>query len=212
MSKKKKRSSYKIVGEAQLALRELRIQKGWSLAQAAEPLGIKSKGMGHIENGSVGLTDERVREILEKWELTYFDFVSAKKLVKDGIRNRSHRAIVRTVLSNKDRRSYQKIITKEVRVLKILRQMKKLSQAKASSLCGYSRPTIGHIEQGRIEIDRERIEHIVRAYGFDVREFDQMMSEEVLRDELLTKCVQRIESLSPEKLRLINSLLEAKMI
>lgn len=123
-----------------------------------------------------------------------------------------HRAIVRTVLSNKDRRSYQKIITKEVRVLKILRQMKKLSQAKASSLCGYSRPTIGHIEQGRIEIDRERIEHIVRAYGFDVREFDQMMSEEVLRDELLTKCVQRIESLSPEKLRLINSLLEAKMI
>lgn len=212
MTKKKKRSSYKIVGEAQLALRELRIAKGWSLAQAAGPLGIKSKGLGHIENGRVGLTDERVREILEKWSLTYFDFIRAKKMVKDGIRNKPRRVMVRTVLTNKDRRSYQKIITKEVRVLKVLRQMKKLSQAKASSLCGYSRPTIGHIEQGRIELDRERIEHIVRAYRFEMREFDQMMGEDVFRDELLTKCVQRIESLSPEKLRLINSLLEAKMI
>jgi transcriptional regulator with XRE-family HTH domain len=212
MSKKKKRSSFKIVGETQLARRELRLEKDWSLAQAAEPLGIKSKALGHIENGRVGLTDQRVREIVEKWGLTYFDFARAKKTVKDGIRNKPRRIIVRTMLTNKDRRSYQKIITKEVRVLKVLRQMKKLSQARASSLCGYSRPTIGHIEQGRIELDREQIEHIVRAYGYEVREFDQMMSEEVLRDELLIRCIQRIESLSPEKLRLINSLLETKMI
>ena len=73
-------------------------------------------------------------------------------------------------------------------------------------------PRWGHIEQGRIELDRKRIEHIVRAYVYEVREFDHMMKEEVLRDELLTKCVQRIESLSSEKLRLINSLFEAKMI
>ena len=166
MRKNKKRSSLKIVGETQLALRELRLEKGWSLAQAAEPLGIKSKAMGHIENGRVGLTEARLRQILDLWGLNYFDFVRARKMVKDGIRNKPRRVFVRTVLTNKDRRSYQKIITKEVRVLKVLRQMKKLSQARASSVCGYSRPTIGHIEQGRIELDRERIEHIVRAYGF----------------------------------------------
>lgn len=59
-TKKKRRSYYKIITEAQLALRELRLEKEWSLAEAALPLGIKSKALGHIENGRVGLTDERV--------------------------------------------------------------------------------------------------------------------------------------------------------
>lgn len=208
MTKKKKRSSYKIVGEAQLALRELRLEKGWSLAQAAGFLGIKSKGMGHIENGRVGLTDERVRQILEKWGLTYFDFIRVKKTVKDGIRNKPRRIFVRTVLTNKDRRSYQKIITKEVRVLKVLRQMKKLSQAKASSLCGYSRPTIGHIENGRIELDQNRIEHIVSSYGVEWSEFMRFMSEEVLRDEVLDTCLSKMRGLSENKFNLIQGILQ----
>lgn len=207
-TKKKRRSYYKIITDAQLALRELRLEKGWSLAEAALPLKIKSKALGHIENGRVGLTDERVRQMLEVWGLHYHDFIRAKKMVKDEKRNRPKRKIIRTVLSNMDRRSYQRIITKEVRILKILRKMKKLTQDKASSLCGYSRPTIGHIENGRIEIPKERIEHIVRSYGFEMKRFNEMLSSEVLRDEVSERCMDKISSLSDEKLRVIQNLLE----
>jgi DNA-binding XRE family transcriptional regulator len=71
---------------------------------------------------------------------------------KDNIRNKPIRKIIRRVLTNNDRCSYQRIITKEVRVLKALRRMEKLSQDQASSICGYSISTISHIENGRIEI------------------------------------------------------------
>lgn len=206
-AKKKRRSYYKIITDAQLALRELRLEKGWSLAEAALPLRIKSKALGHIENGRVGLADERVRQILEAWGLHYHDFIRAKKIVKDE-RNSPKRKIIRTVLTNTDRRSYQRIITKEVRVLKILRKMKKLTQDKASSICGYSRPTIGHIENGRIEIPKERIQHIVRSYGFEMKEFNEMLASNVLRDEVTEKCMDKIIKLSEGKLKLVESLLQ----
>jgi DNA-binding XRE family transcriptional regulator len=46
------------------------------------------------------------------------------------------------------RRSYKKIVTKEVKVLRIFRQRAGISQYEASRVCGWSKPTIGHVEQG----------------------------------------------------------------
>jgi transcriptional regulator with XRE-family HTH domain len=207
-SKKKGRSYYKIITEDQLAIRELRLEKGWSLTEASALLGIKSKGLGHIENGRVGLTDERVRQILNAWNIHYHDFIRAKKTVKDREKNRPLRKFVRTVLANKDRRSYQRIVTKEARVLKMLRLMKKLTQDNASSVCGYSRPSIGHIENGRIELSPSRIMHIVLSYGLEMDEFNRLMKEEVLRDEVLESCYAKMMGLAESKLKLIQSVLE----
>jgi transcriptional regulator with XRE-family HTH domain len=86
--------------------------------------------------------------------------------------------------------------------------MKKLSQAKASSLCGYSRPTIGHIENGRIELDQNRIGHIVSSYGVEWSEFKRFMDEEVPRDEVLDRCLSKMRGLSEEKLKLIQGILQ----
>jgi transcriptional regulator with XRE-family HTH domain len=80
-------------------------------------------------------------------------------------------------------------MTKEVQVLKTLRKMKGISQDQASSICGYSRPSIGHIENGRIELDQDRIRHIVSSYGMEMSEFNRLMGEEVLRDEVLESCL-----------------------
>lgn len=66
--------------------------------------------------------------------------------------------------------------------LKILRQMKSLTQDQALSICGYSRPSVGHIENGRIEIPMERIGHIVTSYGYQFSKFEELMKEEILRD------------------------------
>ena len=86
--------------------------------------------------------------------------------------------------------------------------MKSISQDQASSLCGYSRPSIGHIENGRIEVDQDRIGHIVSSYGFELSEFRRLMDEEVLRDEVLDKCLSKMMGLSEEKLKLIQGLLQ----
>jgi transcriptional regulator with XRE-family HTH domain len=174
-----------LITENHQAIRELRLEKGWTLVEAAKLLGLKSKGLGHIENGRVALSPERTASILAAYGFHSHDLVRIKKMIKDNIRNKPIRKIVRRVMTNNDRRSYQRIITKEVRVLRALRRMEKLSQDQASSICGYSRPTISHIENGRIEIPLSRIRHIFLSYGLEFRKFEELMKEEVLRDEVI---------------------------
>src|SRR5690606_24785601 len=103
--------------------------------------------------------------------------------------------------------SYKKIITKEVRVLTLLRKMKNLTQDEASAVCGYSRPTMGHIENGRIEIPQSRVMHIVTSYGYEFSKFEELMREEVLRDEIIDSCMKKLISLSEDKLKLVQSVL-----
>ncbi len=207
MKKKMKRSYYKLITENHQAIRELRLEKGWTLAEAAKLLGLKSKGLGHLENGRVGLSPERTDAILAAYGFHAHDLIRIKKMMKDNIRNKPIRKIIRRVLTNNDRRSYQRIITKEVRVLRALRRMEKFSQDQASFICGYSRPTISHIENGRIEIPASRIKHSVLSYGVEFQKFEELMKEEVLRDEVIELCHERMLKLSEEKLKLVQSLL-----
>lgn len=85
--------------------------------------------------------------------------------------------------------------------------MKNLSQDQASAVCGYSRPSIGHIENGRIELDADRVSHIVYCYGHDMSEFQGLMKETVLRDEILNSCFIKMRSLNEDKLKLIQSII-----
>lgn len=191
------------------ALRELRLSKGLSLDEASIPLGIKSKGLGHVENGRVKLTKEKIEKIVMSLGFHYHDFLRAKKKVKDDKKNRVSRQTIKKVLSNSDRRSYQKIITKEVKALKALRILRKISQDEASFLCGYSRPTFGHIENGRIAINRERINHIVNCFGFKIEDFEKYFKAEVTRDVIIEDCKNKILDLSDEKLSLIKGIIDS---
>ena len=74
-------------------------------------------------------------------------------------------------------------------------------------MCGYSRPAIGHIENGRIELDRERIAHIVNSYGVEMERFNEALKMDEQRDELIELCVQKIKELSGNKLELVKGLL-----
>lgn len=208
MTKQSRRQSLKIADEHR-ALRELRLSKNLSLEEAARPLGIKSKALGHIENGRVKLTKEKIDKIISSLGFHYHDFLRAKKKVKDDVKNRVQRKTIKRVLKNSDRRSYQKIITKEVRAIKALRVLKKISQDKASALCGYSRPTFGHIENGRIILDSDRIDHIVRSLGFNRDDFEKYFNVEITRDVIVDSCTQKILDLSDEKLSLIKGIIDS---
>jgi transcriptional regulator with XRE-family HTH domain len=85
--------------------------------------------------------------------------------------------------------------------------MKNLTQDQASAVCGYSRPSIGHIENGRIELSLDRIQHIVSNYGFEMCEFHRLMNEEILRDEILERSIQKLMNLPEEKLKIVSNLI-----
>lgn len=191
------------------ALREMRLSKNLGLEEAALPLGIKSKALGHIENGRVKLTRERIEKIIFSLGFSYYDFIRVRKKIKDDKINRTNRKVIRSVLKNTDRRHYQKIITKDVRVLKNFRKMKNLSQDEASKICGYSRATIGHIENGRIELSKERIDHISMCYGFTYSDFENQLGVVNLREETIDYCSRNLKSLSDEKLNLIKTMIDS---
>lgn len=203
----KKKCETKSKSSEYLALRELRLDLGMTLVEACKNLTIGSKGLGAIENGRVTLDKNRIEEIVTSYGLSYLDFLKKKKLIeKEGIIKKK-RTYVRHVLSNSDRRSYQKIITKDCRVLRSMRRIKKISQDDASRMCGYSRPTIGHIENGRIELSRDRIRHIVESYGYKFSDFEANLSKEELRDTIVDSCLEKINNLDDSKLEIVKNLL-----
>lgn len=156
-SKGNKRFHKKIITIEHLALKQLRQELNMTLTQVGEKLKLSSKSIGVIENGRVNLDSSKIERIVKAYGLSFKDFVRAKRIIdKDGAKDQRRRVAVRSVLSNLDRRSYQKIITKECKILRSMRRIKGLSQAKASLACGYPRATIGHIENGRIELNSAR--------------------------------------------------------
>lgn len=166
-------------------------------------LQLSIKAIQKYESGRAIIDDEKLVQILKALEITREDYEKVRRGKSLLIGKK-----VKTVHVNQNRRSYRKIITKEVRVLRVLREMKNISQDQASSICGYSRPSIGHIENGRIALDQNRIEHIVKSYGHPMSEFDRLMQEEVIRDEILNKALETMKRLPEEKLKIVSSLLQ----
>jgi transcriptional regulator with XRE-family HTH domain len=209
-NKHKKRCQKRLVSSVHLALKHLREDRALSQKQAANGLGLSAKSIGAIENGRVYLGRERIEQIVNSYEFTYLDFVRAKKLIERGELKKSKTPnSIKKVLSNSDRRSYQKIITKACKVLRSLRRQNGISQDQASTLCGYSRPSIGHIENGRIELTKERVAHILECYGVTSFEFEECLKKETQRDELVDRCVEKIQSLGDEKLNFLKEMLES---
>lgn len=185
------------------AIRLLREEKGITRDNLANTLGVSYKAVEKFENGRLVLSAEK-KEML--FSVLGLDEKKLRRIKKHWIVIPKR---VKTVYENSQRRSYRKVITKEVRILALLRKRSKLPQDKASALCGYSRPTIGHIENGRMEIPLERIRHIVSCYGFTMEEFEILMKEEILREDYLAECQELLARLSEERLKLIHAMLKS---
>ena len=199
-----KSTDQRIIESTAKVLRKARVLKSLSRKELAEKLNVTHKSIEKIENGRDKLSQERLNKILEAIGISKEEFLKLKrgKEITKQLR-------LKNVLVHRDRRSYKKIITKEAKVLKTLRRMKDISQDKASALCGYSRPTIGHIENGRIAIDRSRILHIISCYGFKYLDFERYLQVDNLRDEIIDQCLDKLKSLSDEKLGLIWGIIDS---
>jgi len=107
------------------------------------------------------------------------------------------------------KRSAQKKITVENKILRYMRLQKGLSMREAGSLFGLSSSLINHLEHGRMDLPPHRVPVLVDGYGFTMEDFERLRSgdEEVpvhFRDE----CINIIEKLDETKLQAVYGLLK----
>ncbi len=79
------------------------------------------------------------------------------------------------IKKKKNRRSDHKIMTKEAKVLKYLREVRGLSMRKAGSLFGTSDAFVNHSENGRIDLTPTLIMKFLNAYGFEYEYFKKIV-------------------------------------
>ncbi len=188
-------------------LKKMRILKKLSRQQAGIMFNVSFKTIEKLENGRGMISDEKLMTFAAAYGFTFTDL----QLIKEGkIGDRLLKADVSEIPRDpkrRDRRFCQKIIVKECKVLRELRLMAGITQYRAGEVCGYNMSTIGHIENGRIRIPRDRIEHIVKVYGFTMQKFDELLASSELRHEVLDQCTGIINRLDDSKLRAVQALL-----
>ncbi len=190
-----------------VTLRKLREIRGLSRKEAAVLLSLSFKSVERFENGRAIIDRRRIDKTISAYGFTYEDFLLCREGKSEQLQKRFCHKKEKVIDNKKVRRFYKKIITKQARVLRILRVQKKLSQYKASLICGYHKGAIGHIEMGRIQLPKNRIIHIVKSYGFTMEDFESHMKSEVLVTEIQDECISIIKGLSEKNLKAVHPLL-----
>jgi ADP-L-glycero-D-manno-heptose 6-epimerase len=141
------------------ALKAARLMKGWSRKLAAEKLGYSMAAVEQFENNRSNLSPQRLQKILSAYGYSEEQFAQIRRdsvrhlaeVCEQGKKDRS--------LSRKPRRNEYKVVSKEVRALRILRKRRGISQCEASRLCGYIPRRFSHLEAGRIKLEHVLIPH-----------------------------------------------------
>ena len=96
-------------------------------------------------------------------------------------------------------RSSKKLITKEARILRSMRERSRISMRDAAAISGLNPATINHIENGRQNILRRHLEMLLPAYGKTLELFDlELMKEEIPLCADHSRCMEHIPKLSDD--------------
>lgn len=192
------------------AMKALRLLKGLSRKQAGELCGVSARAFEQLENGRNNMSYLRIQKYVSALGSNLDEFNKIKNHVNTILREQFELAKNKKGKdAKKPRRYLLKLITKEARVIRILRKRKRISQDQASFMCGYSRPVFGNLENGRINITEERISHILKSLSYSRASFDELLNSELLRDEILDKCAEYLEQLEDNNLKSAETVIKA---
>ena len=104
-------------------------------------------------------------------------------------------------------RSQQRRITKEAMVLRYMRQSRNLSLNQAGQLVGISGSAISHIEQGRMDVSRARIQTLLQAYRFTKEEYLEFFDGRPVPVSLRDECIGLLKQLHELKLQAVHTVL-----
>ncbi len=191
-----------------LAIKKLREIKGLNRKAASVLLEIGHKSIERIENCRAPLNEERIVKYVSRYGFTMDDFNLCLNGHVTQVRDKYSPEKPKVIENNILRRSYKRIVTKEVKTLQVLRRLKRLTQHKASVYCGYHRSAIGHIENGRIELTPKKVKHIVESFGYTMADFEYHFKSDQFITDIQENCINIIRALSEEKLKAVYPLLQ----
>ena len=114
------------------------------------------------------------------------------------------------IKKKKNRRSDIKVMTKEAKVLKFLRESRRLSMRKAGAILGTSEAFINHSEHGRIDLTPTIILRFLNAYGFEYGYFKDLVEGKIeLPENQLEDCISLLKRMAPEKLKTVKAILQS---
>ncbi len=193
-----------------LAMRALRLTKDLSRKQAGEKCSVSARAFEQLENGRSCMSQERICRYVHALGSNMQEFLHIRTHANTLLRDLEEKAKAKKQTTKpKPRRYLLKLITKEARVLRVLRKRKRISQDQASLMCGYGRCVIGNLENGRINLTEKRITHILKCLGYSKESFDELLNAEVLRDEILDECAGYLENLEDTKLESAQTVIKA---
>ena len=104
-------------------------------------------------------------------------------------------------------RSQQKKITSEAKILRHLRMSAELSLNDAGRVCNITGSAIAHIEQGRMDVSKKRIETMVHGYGHTMDDFYEYLDGKSIPMNYRDECYMLIRNLDDNKLALVYGVL-----
>ncbi|MBN8538072.1 MAG: helix-turn-helix transcriptional regulator [Deltaproteobacteria bacterium] len=203
-----KRSSTKKVTKTLLAFKAARLSLGLNRRQAAERCSCSVRALEQLENGRCNYTEDRIRRLVRKMGMEWDEFHKIENSPEKALAQIDAYNLERT-LSRKPRRNLYKIVTKEVRAIRILRKRRGVSQYKASELCGFKECTFGLIEAGRTDLTDNRIDQILRSLGYKRQDFDKIVRADLIADEVITEITSLLELLDDSALHSILIMIKA---
>ena len=105
------------------------------------------------------------------------------------------------------KRSQQKRYTLECKILRFMRHSKKLSVTEAGALVGISGSAIAHIEHGRMDISRARVETLTRVYGYTMDDFLEYAEGKEIPINHRDECITMLSEIDEVKIRAVYSVL-----
>ena len=89
-----------------------------------------------------------------------------------------------------------------------MRQTKKLSFRQAGKLIGLSGSYVNHVEHGRMDFPKHRLDQLLLAYGFSVTEFAEYQNgKDIPIVSIMDECLALLGRVNEEKLRTVHAVL-----
>ncbi len=188
-------------------LKKIRQLRGLSRQDASKLLNCSISTIKRREHPKCHISQKEIDTFLNAYGVTRSDFVNLKLNQPVQIENLRPTRPFKIIEHNQLRRSYKKIITDEVSTLIHLRKRLGITKHEACKMCGFNRSAIGSIENGRITLNKKKIEHIVNSYGFKLSEYYSLLNSRIDRINTENICIRKIQMMSDQKLETLMHLM-----
>jgi len=204
---KNKGSHVEIESDAHF-LKRLRMNLGLTRTDAKKLLGLSVSSIKRYETGIISISKTKLDQFLEGYCISHREYLDFKMGKETSFATPEIPQKPKVIENNSLRRSYKKLITREVNAITRLRKIKGISQYEASRLCGWHKSSFGHIEQGRIQLTDIKVKHILSALGLTMKSFKEHTNSKLERDKIENDCIQMIRELEDSKLISVQTILK----